>query len=95
MAAAKGGQRVRRQPQRTCVACRETEGKRALLRVVRTPDGRVELDPTGKRSGRGAYVHDARECIERTLATGALSRSLKVPVGSEAADALRARIQHP
>lgn len=71
---------ARRQPQRTCVACRETEGKRALLRVVRSPEERVALDLTGKRSGRGAYVHSSAACIERALRTGALSRALKAPV---------------
>ena len=43
-------------PMRMCVGCREMKEKRDLIRIVRTPDGEAVLDPTGKRSGRGAYV---------------------------------------
>ena len=52
------GSRPRHIPQRTCVACRQTGAKRQLVRVVRAPDGSVTIDPTGKRSGRGAYLCD-------------------------------------
>ena len=72
--------RQRRVPQRTCVACRETEAKRGLVRVVRTPEGRVELDPTGKKNGRGAYVHDVRACWDEALKKDRLGRALKVQV---------------
>ncbi|MBC8078429.1 MAG: YlxR family protein, partial [Chloroflexales bacterium] len=48
--------RPRHVPQRTCVACRRTDAKRGLLRLVREADGRVALDPSGKRNGRGAYL---------------------------------------
>ena len=47
-----------------------TEAKRGLVRVVRTPEGRVELDATGKKNGRGAYVHDARACWDEALKRG-------------------------
>ena len=46
----------RRVPQRMCVVCREVQGKRALIRIVRTPTEGVLADPTGKRAGRGAYL---------------------------------------
>lgn len=68
-------QRVKHVPQRTCVGCREILPKRALIRLVRTPEG-VQVDPTGKLAGRGAYLHDRRECWERAL-KGALSHALK------------------
>jgi predicted RNA-binding protein YlxR (DUF448 family) len=74
--------RLRRVPQRTCVACRSTEAKRGLVRVVRTPEGRVELDSTGKTNGRGAYVHDQRTCWEQALKKHQLGRALKVSVPS-------------
>lgn len=54
--------RPRRVPQRTCVACREVNDKRGLVRLVRTPDEGVQPDPTGKRAGRGAYLHNSRDC---------------------------------
>ena len=63
-------------PQRTCVGCRAVEGKRGLVRVVRTPDQGVVIDPTGKRSGRGAYVHADPACWETAL-KGRLEHALK------------------
>lgn len=86
------GPRIRKQPQRTCVACGEVAGKRTLLRLVRTPQQSVELDPTGKKSGRGAYVHLSPECAERAVARGALSRALRTPVGPEVARELSERV---
>lgn len=52
--------------QRTCIVCRATDAKGSLLRVVRTPDGRVEYDPTGRKNGRGAYVCSVA-CLQRAL----------------------------
>jgi len=71
-------------PQRTCVACRATRPKRELVRIVRTPDGAVIVDETGKRSGRGAYLCRQRVCWEKALARGAVARALKVPLTAEA-----------
>lgn len=68
-------QRVKHVPQRTCVGCREVLPKRKMIRLVRTTDG-VRVDPTGKLAGRGAYLHDRRECWERAL-KGALAHALK------------------
>ncbi len=85
-------QKVRRQPQRTCIACRQVQGKRALLRIVRTPDGVVELDPTGRKSGRGAYVHASAECVRSSLSGGALSRALKVPIDQNTREELESQL---
>jgi len=68
-------QRTKHIPQRTCVGCRQVMAKRALIRIVRTPQG-VQIDPTGKLAGRGAYVHEDRHCWERAL-KGALAHALK------------------
>ena len=70
-------------PQRTCIACRSTEAKRGLVRVVRTPAGRVELDATGKKNGRGAYVHETRSCWDEALKKDRLARALKVAVPAD------------
>ena len=72
---AKPVKRVKHLPQRTCVGCRETLSKRSLIRIVRTPQG-VQVDPTGKLAGRGAYLHDRRSCWEQGL-KGPLARALK------------------
>lgn len=74
-------QRVKHVPQRTCVGCREVMPKRKMIRIVRTADG-VQVDPTSKLAGRGAYMHDRRECWERGL-KGALAHALKVTLTSE------------
>jgi len=79
-------QRVKHVPQRTCVGCREVLPKRALIRVVRTRDG-VQIDPTGKLAGRGAYLHDRYECWDRGLKT-ALSHALKTTIGMKEREAL-------
>lgn len=67
-------------PQRTCVACRQVEGKRQLVRIVRAPDGAVQVDPTGKRNGRGAYLHASRTCWDLALRRKALQHALKVEI---------------
>lgn len=93
MTAANGGLRPRRVPQRTCIACRSTEAKRGLVRVVRTPDGRVELDPTGKKNGRGAYVHETRACWDEALKRERLARALNIAIPPENMEQLRAHAQ--
>lgn len=77
------GPRPRHVPQRTCVACREVDAKREYIRLVRTPAGEVEVDPTGKANGRGAYLHKTRRCWSRALESGALARALKVELEDE------------
>jgi len=79
-------QRVKHVPQRTCVGCREVLPKRKMIRVVRTSDG-VQIDPTGKLAGRGAYLHDRRECWDRGL-KGTLAHALKVTLTLEERAAL-------
>ena len=74
-------QRMKHVPQRTCVGCRETLPKRQMIRIVRTAEG-VQVDPTGKASGRGAYLHDRHECWERGL-KGALARALKAELTAQ------------
>ena len=93
MTATKGAPRIRHVPQRTCVACRGTEAKRGLVRIVRTPEGRVERDPTGKKNGRGAYVHETRECWEQALRKDRLGRALKVTVPPEDLEVLKGHAQ--
>jgi uncharacterized protein len=68
-------QRVKHIPQRTCIGCRTVMPKRQMIRIVRTADG-VQVDPTGKLAGRGAYLHDRRECWEHGI-KGGLAHALK------------------
>jgi predicted RNA-binding protein YlxR (DUF448 family) len=75
-------------PQRTCVACRRTTAKRELVRVVRTVEGGVEVDPTGKRSGRGAYLCPTPDCWRLAVQKGRLDRALKTSVSARDKEAL-------
>lgn len=93
MGAEKAGARPKHVPLRTCIACRSTEAKRGLVRVVRTPEGRVELDATGKKNGRGAYVHESRTCWDEALKKDRLGRALKVAVPPEDIVQLQAHAQ--
>ena len=61
------GPRPKHVPQRTCVACKTTGAKRGLVRVVRLTDGSVEVDESGKKSGRGAYLCRTTECWDKAL----------------------------
>ena len=80
--------KTRRIPQRTCIGCGEVQGKRELVRIVRTPEGAVEIDASGKRNGRGAYVHPETACFERAVA-GRAWKALRVPAGLADLTALR------
>ena len=77
----KSRRRGRHTPQRTCVGCRQVEGKRTLIRFVRGPEG-VEIDPSGKAPGRGAYVHADPDCWAKA-SKGSLEHALKIQVSNE------------
>lgn len=64
-------------PMRMCVACRQMRPKRELIRIVRTPEGTVILDRSGRANGRGAYLCDSQDCFRRAVKTRALERALE------------------
>ena len=70
-------------PMRMCVGCREMKPKKDLLRAVRSPEGTVSLDTTGKKPGRGAYCCFNAECLRRALKQGQLDRQLEVKLSPE------------
>lgn len=90
MAAAKKKRIKKHIPQRTCVGCRQVLEKRALIRIVRTPEG-VIVDLEGKMNGRGAYLHDRRSCWKIGL-RGSLAHSLKVELSVEDRESLAAHM---
>jgi uncharacterized protein len=75
-------------PLRTCVVCRRNSAKRELVRVVRTPQGHVAVDPTGKLAGRGAYVCHRRACWSTALKRNVLEHALKTSLSDEDRGAL-------
>ncbi|HEX9975628.1 MAG TPA: YlxR family protein [Dehalococcoidales bacterium] len=74
---------VKRTPQRTCVACRQVKLKRDLVRLVSVPGETVEIDATGKKTGRGAYLCPALECWETGLKSGRLEYALRTSLTRE------------
>ncbi len=80
-------------PQRTCIACRQGGDKPELLRIVRTPQGEVQLDSTGKVPGRGAYLCRKLSCLTTALKQKKLSRALGVAMSDEVAAALQQRYE--
>lgn len=70
-------------PMRMCVGCREMKPKKELLRAVRSPEGQVSLDTTGKKPGRGAYCCYNADCLRRALKQGQLDRQLEVKLSEE------------
>lgn len=79
----KEGLRPKHVPQRTCIACRSTDAKRELLRLVRTTDGSVEVDPSGKKAGRGAYLCKTQACWDKGLNKKALDFALKITIAPD------------
>ncbi len=70
-------------PHRTCVACRQVEQKRGLIRLVRTPTDKVEVDMTGKKAGRGAYLCMNKQCWKTGFISGKVERALKITLSQE------------
>ena len=78
-------------PQRRCVGCGETKDKKELVRVVRTPEGEVCLDLTGKKSGRGAYVCHSAACLRKARKSKRIEQNLEVGIPEELYDKLEAQ----
>ena len=79
----------KKKPERTCMACNEQKEKQELLRIVRSKEGIIEVDLTGKKSGRGAYICKNLECLEKVIKTKRLERVFEKEISSEVYDCIR------
>lgn len=79
---------------RRCVGCGEQKPKKELLRIVALPTGEIEVDRTGKKSGRGVYICDNAECFAKAFDSHGLERSLKRPVSRDVYTALKDSLSH-
>lgn len=86
--------KVKKIPMRRCVGCGEQKPKKELLRIVALPTGEIEVDRTGKKSGRGVYICDNAECFAKAFDSHGLERSLKRPVSREVYMALKDSLSH-
>ena len=80
-------------PVRRCVGCQEMKGKKEMIRVIRTPEGDLLLDATGKKNGRGAYLCPSRECLDKARKNKGLERSFKQAIPKEVYEALEKEME--
>lgn len=80
-------------PARKCTGCQEMKNKREMLRVLRTPEGEILLDSSGRKNGRGAYICRNRDCLEMAMKNKGLERSLKVKIPEETYESLKKEIE--
>ena len=75
-------------PLRQCIGCGESKEKNNLIRIIKTPEGLIELDKTGKKNGRGAYLCASQDCLNKVMKTKGLDRAFKMTVPREIYDKL-------
>ncbi|MBQ4055409.1 MAG: YlxR family protein [Clostridia bacterium] len=83
---------VKKKPERRCVGCNETKLKSELVRIVRSPQGEVSLDLTGKKSGRGAYICHSVACLKKARKARRISNALSCEIPDEVYDRLEAEL---
>jgi predicted RNA-binding protein YlxR (DUF448 family) len=84
--------KVKKIPQRTCLGCRSVKPKKELVRIVRTPDGGVIVDPTGKKSGRGAYICPSVQCLEKAFKGTLLGQALEFEITTQIKEDLKIKL---
>lgn len=80
-------------PIRTCLGCGEPKEKRDLIRVVRSPEGELSIDLTGKKSGRGAYICKSTECFKKARKARRFERSFEMAIPEEIYERLEAELE--
>lgn len=85
-------QKPKKIPKRQCIGCREMKEKKALIRIVRSPEGELSLDNGGRKPGRGAYLCPDPECMRKARKSRALERAFDTPVPPEVYDALERQL---
>ena len=82
-----------RVPLRKCTGCQEMKNKKEMMRILKTSEGDIVLDTTGRKNGRGAYVCCSMDCFEKAVKNKGLERSLKCKVPEEAYESLKKEIE--
>ena len=83
---------IKKAPQRKCLGCMESFPKKDLVRVVRLPSGSVEMDLTGKKSGRGAYICKNKSCLKKAVKSKRIQNNLDVEIDDELISALETEL---
>ena len=76
-------------PMRTCIGCNQIKPKKELIRIVKNKENEITIDKTGKANGRGAYICDNAECLERAIKSKRLERNFEIQINPEIYDELR------
>ena len=79
----------KKKPARTCMACNEQKEKQELLRIVKSKAGIIEIDLTGKKSGRGAYICKNEECLDKVIKSKRLERVFEKEISAELYENIR------
>ena len=74
---------IKKVPLRKCIGCNEMKNKKEMMRVLKTPEGEIVLDVTGRKNGRGAYLCFSKECLQKAIKNKGLERSLKMQIPQE------------
>ena len=75
--------KIRKVPMRTCIGCREQKPKKDLIRVVKDKENKIFIDKTGKANGRGAYLFNDKNCLEKAIKSKALNRAFTTEISEE------------
>lgn len=81
--------KTRKIPMRTCIGCHEIRPKKELIRIVKDSEGNLSVDRTGKKAGRGAYLCDDPQCLDKALAAHGLEKAFSMAVAPEVQQALK------
>lgn len=84
---------MKKVPIRKCVACHEHFEKKSLIRIVRTPQGEIQVDDSGKANGRGAYICKSQECLSNILSKKTLQRVFAAQISDEIVESLKSKLE--
>lgn len=80
---------MKKVPLRTCTGCNEKKVKKELIRIVKNKEGKISIDKTGKAEGRGAYICDSKQCLEKVIKSKRLERAFECKISDEIYEELR------
>ena len=80
---------MKKQPQRTCMGCNQKKDKKELIRIVKNKNNEISIDRTGKKEGRGAYICDDVNCLDKLIKSKRLERALDIKISQEIYESLR------
>ena len=85
--------KIKKIPQRKCIACQDKENKKELIRIVKNKEGEIFIDLSGKANGRGAYICKDSECLKKAIKSKALNRAFKIEVPNEVYEKLLSELE--